>query len=100
MWVTRTALPKQKGFYRIMMFEPGDRRRIFASAPGVDFPAALVDGLRTRLCNQPPEAMAHVELIVNTRRMARRIRKIFETGQPDFYHGFRWSPILAVTSRI
>lgn len=62
------------------MFEPADRPRLFGVAPGVDFPAALVAGLRTRLHGQPPEAMARVQLIVNTRRMARRIRALFDQG--------------------
>ena len=64
------------------MFEPGETARLFAQAPGVDFPQALVDGLRARMKDAPPEAMARVHLIVNTRRMARRIREIFDTGPP------------------
>ncbi|MGR3479130.1 double-strand break repair protein AddB [Salipiger marinus] len=62
------------------MFDPQDSPRVFGLAPGVDFPAALVDGLRARMAGEPPEAMARVELIVNTTRMARRIRGIFDTG--------------------
>lgn len=64
------------------MFEPQDHPRIFAQAPGVDFPQALVDGLKDRMAGRPPEAMARVHLIVNTRRMARRIREIFDAGPP------------------
>ena len=62
------------------MFEPGTRPRVFAVAPGVDFPGALVAGLMARMAGQPPEALARVELIVNTRRMARRIRSLFDEG--------------------
>ncbi|MCR8549592.1 double-strand break repair protein AddB [Salipiger sp. P9] len=62
------------------MFDPGTTPRVFALASGVDFPAALVAGLRRRMAGQPPEAMARVELIVNTTRMARRIRQIFDSG--------------------
>ena len=62
------------------MFEPSTKPRLFAQAPGVDFPQALVDGLRTRYAHMPPEAMAKVHLIVNTRRMARRIVEIFDHG--------------------
>ena len=51
------------------MFEPSAAPRVFGLAPGVDFPQALVAGLRDRLHGAPPEAMARVELIVNTRRM-------------------------------
>ena len=54
------------------MFEPTDTPRAFGLPPGVDFPAELVAGLRARLQGQPPEAMARVEIYVNTRRMARR----------------------------
>ena len=43
------------------MFDtPGPR--LFALPPGVDFPPALVAGLRARLAGQPPEAMARVTL--------------------------------------
>jgi double-strand break repair protein AddB len=66
------------------MFEPSDTPRVYGLAPGVDFPAALVDGLRTHLKGQPPEAMARVDLIVNTRRMARRLEDIFDAGPPGF----------------
>lgn len=64
------------------MFDPGTTPRVFALPPGADFPAILVEGLRARLAGAPPEAMARVELIVNTRRMARRIREIFDAGPP------------------
>lgn len=32
------------------------------------------------MSDRPPEALAHVQLIVNTRRMARRIRDLFDQG--------------------
>ncbi|RBI84707.1 double-strand break repair protein AddB [Rhodosalinus halophilus] len=54
--------------------------RVFGLPPGADFPAALVEGLRARLGDAPPEALAQVELIVNTQRMARRLRDIFDAG--------------------
>ena len=66
------------------MFDQSDRPRVFGLAPGVDFPSALVQGLRTRLECQPPDAMARVDLIVNTNRMARRLRDIFDDGAPGF----------------
>ena len=62
------------------MFETGDMPRIFGLPPGIDFPRALVDGLIARHAGQPPEALARVHLIVNTRRMARRIRDLFDQG--------------------
>jgi len=66
------------------MFEPSDTPRVYGLAPGVDFPQALVDGLRVRLEGHPPDAMARVDLIVNTSRMARRLRDIFDAGPPGF----------------
>ena len=62
------------------MFDPTPSPRIFGAAPGVDFPKALVEGLRNRMADQPPQAMAQVEVYVNTRRMQRRIRDIFDQG--------------------
>ncbi|MEL7097421.1 MAG: double-strand break repair protein AddB [Pseudomonadota bacterium] len=59
-----------------------DDQRLFGLAPGVDFPAALVAGLEERLQGTAPEAWARVTLIVNTRRMARRLRDIFDSGPP------------------
>ena len=62
------------------MFEPQDTPRVFGLPPGADFPQMLVDGLLERMRGQPPEALARVDLLVNTRRMARRLRRIFEEG--------------------
>ena len=55
----------------------GPGPHVFALPPGVDFPAALVAGLRARIAGQPPEAMARVTVYVNTTRMRRRIIDIF-----------------------
>ncbi|WP_040671896.1 double-strand break repair protein AddB [Rhodobacter ferrooxidans] len=65
-----------------MFPDPGPR--VFAMAPGVDFPAQLVAGLRQRLQGQPPEAMARVQLYVNTTRMARRITGLFTATGAGF----------------
>lgn len=62
------------------MFDPIGTPRVFGVPLGVDFPQALVDGLIARHRGQPPEALARVQLIVNTRRMARRIRTLFDAG--------------------
>ncbi|MDA7963793.1 double-strand break repair protein AddB [Ruegeria sp.] len=62
------------------MFDPSAIPRVFAMPPGVDFPKALVEGLRTRSTDHPPEALARVQLVVNTRRMARRVRELFDQG--------------------
>ncbi|HEY9040285.1 MAG TPA: double-strand break repair protein AddB [Roseovarius sp.] len=62
------------------MFDPADGARIFGLPPGVDFPAALVEGVLDRLRGTPPEALGRVHLIVNTRRMARRIQALLAGG--------------------
>ncbi|WP_170760956.1 double-strand break repair protein AddB [Ruegeria lacuscaerulensis] len=62
------------------MFEPSSAPRVFAVPPGADFPKALVHGLRNRNADCPPEALARVHLVVNTRRMARRVRDLFDQG--------------------
>lgn len=54
------------------MFE-GPGPRLFALPPGVDFPARLIEGLNARLAGQPPEAMARVQLFVNSARMRSRV---------------------------
>ncbi len=59
------------------MFDKSDAPRVFGVAPGADFPRILVAGLIARMRGQPPEAMARVHLLVNTRRMARRVRELF-----------------------
>ncbi len=64
------------------MFEAGENPRVFAVPPGADFPKELIAGLRQRIVDQPPEALARVQLVVNTRRMARRIRELFDRGPP------------------
>ncbi len=62
------------------MFDPTDKPRLFALPPGVDFPRALVAGLRHRMAALPPEAIARVDLFVNTRRMQRRLRAVLADG--------------------
>nr|WP_170539612.1 double-strand break repair protein AddB [Ruegeria arenilitoris] len=64
------------------MFDPSATPRVFAVPPGADFPQALVRGLRARTDGHPPEALAHVQLVLNTRRMARRVRDLFDQGPP------------------
>ncbi|MBY5933421.1 double-strand break repair protein AddB [Tateyamaria omphalii] len=62
------------------MFDPSDKARVFGCAPGIDFPLAVVRGLEDRLATAPPEAWARVTLLVNTTRMARRLRALFDEG--------------------
>ncbi len=58
--------------------------RVFALPAGADFPAELVRGLQERLAGQPPEAMAAVQLYVNTSRMRRRIVDLFCANGASF----------------
>ncbi len=62
------------------VFEPSKHPRIFACSPGVDFPKDLVEGLLARLQGRPPNHLARVEIFVNTRRMQRRIWRLFDEG--------------------
>lgn len=61
------------------MFDRQDTPRLFALPPGVDFPRAVVEGLTARL-GDDPLALAGCELIVNTRRMQRRLGELLATG--------------------
>ncbi|WP_390911652.1 double-strand break repair protein AddB [Pseudosulfitobacter sp. SM2401] len=62
------------------MFDPSLIPRVFGIAPGIDFPRALAEGLGTKMHGKPPADMARIEVIVNTRRMARRMRDLFDAG--------------------
>ena len=62
------------------MFEVSDKPRVFALPPGVDFARAFVDGLVDAAAKLSPTDFARVEIFVNTARMQRRIRDVFDTG--------------------
>lgn len=66
------------------MFDPTGHPRVFALPPGADFAEQLVFGLKRRLADAPPEAMARVELILNTRRMQRRVEAMFDAQGAGF----------------
>ncbi len=53
--------------------DPGPR--VYALPPGTEFAAAFVRGLHHRMAGTPPEAMARVEVMVNTRRGQRAIEE-------------------------
>jgi ATP-dependent helicase/nuclease subunit B len=55
-----------------------DRKTLYALPPGIDFPAELVAGLLVKLAGRPPEALAHVTLILNTQRMRRRVTECLQ----------------------
>ena len=62
------------------MFERGSAPNVYGMPPGADFPACLAAGLRQAYADRPPEALARVRIIVNTRRMERRISALFAQG--------------------
>lgn len=66
------------------MFEASSQPRVFALPCGVDVAASVMAGIKLRLADASPEAVARVEVIVNSDRMARRLRKAFEAGPPGF----------------
>ena len=57
------------------MFDPTDQPRVFGLQPGVDFATGLVDGLTDRFGD-----LSRVRIFVNTSRMQRRIRSVFDAG--------------------
>ncbi len=72
-----------------MLFDPephstDPRPRVFVQDLGTDFAASVVAGLRARIAERPPHEMARITLLVNTTRMARRIRQIFTQGPAGF----------------
>ena len=64
------------------LFSPSASPRVYGLPPGVDFPAALLKGLRERLRGQPPEAMARIQLVVNSQRMGRRLEQLLHSATP------------------
>ncbi|MDA1154719.1 MAG: double-strand break repair protein AddB [Proteobacteria bacterium] len=62
------------------MFDPSPSPRIFGEPCGVDYAKGLVAGLMARAQHMPPEDFAQVEIYVNTARMQRRIRAMFDDG--------------------
>ncbi|MCT8158597.1 double-strand break repair protein AddB [Pseudoruegeria sp. SHC-113] len=53
---------------------------LFGVPPGADFPKALRDGVIARYGAAGPEALARVQIFVNTGRMQRRLRSLFAEG--------------------
>lgn len=62
------------------LFNHSKEPNLFGTPLGADFPRALVDGLLGAYAGQPPEALARVHLVLNTRRMARRVKDLFDEG--------------------
>jgi ATP-dependent helicase/nuclease subunit B len=65
---------------------------VFALAPGVRFPEALVDGFLSRMQGRPPEAAAQAVIYLNTARMMRHVRAAFDR------HGTRFLPRLRLVT--
>ena len=57
------------------MFEPSAIPRVFGLQPGVDFARHFVEGLTARR-----DDLSRVRIFVNTSRMQRRIRAVFDAG--------------------
>lgn len=53
------------------------RPNLFAMPPGADFPRALVAGLKLRMGDVAPEAMARVTVYLNTSKMRDRVKAAF-----------------------
>ncbi len=64
------------------MFEPTPKARVFGLPPGADFASALVAGLLDLAGDLPPQDFAKIQIFVNTSRMQRRIREVFDAGPP------------------
>ena len=56
------------------MFEKSEKTSFFGLPPGVDFPKEFVCGLRKRLKDSSPEAMAEIEIYVNSNRMRQKVK--------------------------
>lgn len=58
------------------IFAPLGGARAFGVPIGLDFPRTSLEGLRARLDGHPPDAIARVEIFVNTARMQRRLKEL------------------------
>jgi double-strand break repair protein AddB len=55
--------------------------RLFGLPPGADFPGAFARGLMDRFGGGPPEALARVEVFLNSARMLREVREALSGGR-------------------
>lgn len=76
------------------LFAPTPGPRLFATPLGVDFCAALVEGLDAMLAGHPPEAIARVHLYVANARMERRLSALYLQRGPGFLPRIR--PVLSL----
>lgn len=64
------------------MADATPKPRLYGLPPGVDFPAAFVDGLLARMEGAPPDALARVTVFLNTARMLTAVRAAFDARGP------------------
>ncbi len=64
------------------MFEPTESPRVFGVPPGADFPQVVVERILDSYAGRPPEDLARVRLLVNSRRMQRRFASLFRASGP------------------
>ncbi len=64
----------------LALFSPATTPRCFALPVGCNFHAGLMRGLRDRLPTDRPEALARVEIFVNSHKSARQLRDILLAG--------------------
>lgn len=81
-----------------MMFDPGPAPRVFATPLGVDFCKSVLSGLERRLHGHPPEALARVEIYVNTARTQRRLGALLSQNRCGFLPKIRLVTDLAKRS--
>ncbi len=79
------------------MFEPNSASRVFAVPLGADFPVELVNGFLRRAEGMAPHDIARTEIFLSTRRMERRVRSLFEQGEPCLLPRLRLITDLAVS---
>ncbi|MXX91608.1 MAG: double-strand break repair protein AddB [Boseongicola sp. SB0677_bin_26] len=64
------------------MFDPSGCPRVFGVPPGADFPQVVVERILDAHAGRPPENLARVRLLVNSRRMQRRFASLFRASGP------------------
>lgn len=62
------------------MFSPTSKARVFGLPAGADFASDLVAGLLAFAHDMPAQDFAKIEIFVNTTRMQRRIKEVFDAG--------------------
>jgi ATP-dependent helicase/nuclease subunit B len=74
-------------------------RGLYTVPLGCDFSRTFLTGLTRRLARQPPEALARVEIFVNTRRTARRLQALLLQGEARLLPRIRLIADLAADPR-